>query len=315
MKHMKMCIAGLVLALGACAAGPSGTVSRFQSEPALTGGTYTTGGGITVASRFQEVNGRTALCGLWSESRAQTPYTKGRARSVLASSAVYLEGTRLLNDLSFLHKTPPGTRYDGMKTTCALSDRAWQAAYASRVPDIRMPRQIVYFEPGNNAGPRVEFRQTGPGALGGSLELIKALFGNIVRLPLGPSPALGGGTYSSGGGLTAAVDLRQVGTAAYACGVWSRSQRQNPRTEYQAPEVLARAAILVDGQPIIRDLRFMRSVLRQGSYAGKTAHCVKTGRDWADIQDAGSVSVVFPNMVVYPGPDRRITFSPTGPGA
>ena len=174
--------------LAACTAGSSGDVTRLKTEPVLSGGTYSTGGGITVASAFRDIGGQTAVCGLWSESAVQTPYTKGKAKKVLSSGAVYLDGARLLSGVDFFAKIPPTTDYATVSAPCAVTEAPWRPGYADRVPDIRLPQQIVYQDRGGIKGPIVEFRQTGPGALGGSLNLVQAVFGNTVRLPLGDSP-------------------------------------------------------------------------------------------------------------------------------
>lgn len=300
--------------LSACTVDNTGSVTRLSADPALTGGTYSVGGGITIASAFRNLNGRLALCGLWSESAAQTPYSKGKANKVLSSAVVYLNGKRLLTDLSSLRKIPATTDYSTRSASCIATSEPWHPGYANRIPDIRLPHQLVYRDGGGVKGPIVEFRQTGPGALGGSLDLVQAVFGNTVRMPLGQSPALGGGRYSSGGGVRTAVELRQVGNTAYACGVWTESRGQSPRTEMQAPEVLARGSVVAAGRTIIRDLRFLRRVSSRRPLAGRLANCVDTGQPWKLVGDARNASVHLPSFVVYPGPDRAITFSSTSGG-
>lgn len=301
-----------LLLVAACSTGGADNVTRLKTEPILTGGTYSTGGGITIASTFRNVGGQTALCGLWSESAVQTPYSKGVAPQVLSSGAVYLDDQRLLSDLDFFRKIPATTDYTAVQAPCAVSDLPWRPDYADRVPDIRLPRQVVYADRGRVKGPIVEFRQTGPGALSRSLDPVGAIFGKVVRLPLGHSPAIGAGRYSSGGGVKVAVDLHQVGNAAYLCGVWSESRGRSPRTEMQAPEVLARAVVVADGETVIEDLRFLRRVPKHQPLTDGPANCIDTGRKWADVDDARTMAVRIPAFVIYAGPDRPITFSPTG---
>lgn len=304
-----------VLSLIACTTGGTDHVTRLKTEPVLSGGTYSTGGGITVASAFRNVGGRTAVCGVWSESAAQTPYTKGKAGKVLSSGAVYLDGARLLSDFGFFRKTAPTTDYSTVSAPCAVSGAPWRAEYATSIPDIQLPQQIVYQDRGGVKGPIVQFRQTGPGALGGSLNLVQAVFGKTVRLRLGEGAVRGSGRYSSGGGVKAAAELRQIGRNAYLCGTWSESGGQSPRTEMQAPEVLARGSVVVDGEVVVDDLRFMRRVSARKPLAGRLANCVDTGRPLADIGDARDLSLRLPSFVVYPGPGRVITFSPTSAGS
>ena len=311
MKPVTLSAIAFTLILTACAAPDGGTVTRLDAAPALTGGTYSTGGGLTLASTYRPVDGRTALCGAWAESKAQTPYTKGKARDILSGGAAYLDGEKILDDLGYFRKIQPTTDYRDIPATCRVTAQPWRPDYANRVPDIRLPRQVVYYDPSGISGPRISFQQTGPGALGGSLDLVQALFSDRIRLPLGQTPVRGGGRYSSGGGVDVAVELRQIGNTAYACGVWSESRRQTPRTEQQAPEVLARGRILADGREVLSDLRFLRRTRPGGPYGGRLAHCVDTGRPWAEVSRA-RITASFPRITIYPGPGKPVIFTPKG---
>ena len=215
-----------------------------------------------------------------------------------------------MSDLSFLRKSTPTTAYTGLKATCAVTGHPWREDYAGRVPDIRLPAQIVYRDHGTGAKPIVHFRQTGPGALGGSLDVVQVLFGDTMRKPLSRTLARASGRYSSGGDIHAAVELHRVGNTTYVCGVWRERRGPSPRTEKQAPEVLARGAVLIDGKPLLQDLRFLRRVTGRGSLHGKTATCMDTGQDWRTLSSPGHIKLQLPRMVVYWGPGARITFAP-----
>ena len=296
--------------LASCMSGHEDGVARLGANPALTGGTYSIGGGITIASEFRNQGGRVALCGVWAESERQTFYTKGKARDVLASGAVYLGGNRVIIGLNFLRKTAPTTSYTDLKAGCSMTLVPWRAEYAGRVPDIRLPEQNANRDYGIGAKPIVRFRQTGPGALTGSLDIIQTLFRPKVRMPLGQNPPQAAGQYSTGGGVRAAAELRQVGNAAYVCGAWSQSKRQSPRTEKQAPEVLARGHVSANGKPVLRDLGFFRHIASQRPFEGIMAHCKDTGLAWDGAFDPASVQVHLPEMVVYPGPGTQVIFMP-----
>ncbi len=299
----------------ACATPQAGNVTRLSVDPPLTGGTYSTGGGITVASELRNIGGQAALCGLWSESASQTPYSKGKAKDILASGAAYLGGQRLLTGLDYFASVPAGTDYSQADAPCQVTDRAWSANHASIKPEIRLPQQVVYRDRNSSNGIVVDFKQTGPGALSGSLDLVQTIFRQPVRFPLGPAPTVGGGRYSSGGSITAAVEVRQVGKEAYVCGVWKETRGQDQRTEKQAPEVLARGNVTAGGLTLVEDLRFMRRISAGRPFANARANCIATGVLWADLKDGSSVAVRFPQFVVFADPARTIIFSPTGSGA
>lgn len=311
MKRLRWLGMPFALALSACALGQSGNVTRFASEPLLTGGTFSTGGGLTVASVLKQVDGKTAVCGIWSESISQTVFTKGTAKEILASGSVSLGKQRLLTGLDFFRKVPPGTEYVGLDANCRTTELEWQSRYATERHVIALPRQVVYRGRNNPGGLEVDFAQTGPGALSSSLNVVQTLFRQPVKIALGSMPALGAGQYSSGGSIRVAAELRQIGKAAYVCGVWSESRGQSARTEKQAPEVLARSALSVGGKTIMSDLRFMRRVSHKSPPARKTANCIDSGIAWSDLPDQKTLNVTLPQMIVYTAPRQTITFSPT----
>ncbi|MBS4009756.1 MAG: hypothetical protein KGZ72_03265, partial [Roseovarius sp.] len=58
-----MMLAALALA-GCTVAGPK-MVARLGADPVLSGGSYSSGGGLTVAADIREQQGRVLLCGVW----------------------------------------------------------------------------------------------------------------------------------------------------------------------------------------------------------------------------------------------------------
>ncbi|MDW3117042.1 MAG: hypothetical protein R8G60_04080 [Roseovarius pacificus] len=86
------CLSGLA----ACVSLEPAGVARLGSDPALGGGTYTSGGGITVAADLRNQGGRTMVCGVWAQSRQQSILTKLVERKVLGTGAVYLQAKRPL---------------------------------------------------------------------------------------------------------------------------------------------------------------------------------------------------------------------------
>ncbi len=154
------------LGLSACAPMKQATISTLGSTAVLGGGTYSTGGGITVAAQAQSIDGMTAICGVWAESTRQSVLTKHKARDVIETGTATLGGEVIQRGFGFMEKgSPSGTDYTGQRAGCALSTRPWQAGDEARPLSLRIPRQIVYRETGFlKTGPIVVFRPTGPGA-------------------------------------------------------------------------------------------------------------------------------------------------------
>lgn len=136
-------------------------------DPVLSGGSYTSGGGLTVAVTVTEAQGRTRVCGVWAKSRQQSILTKGVERRVLASGSVYLADERIAQDLLFMREVAPQAGYAGTQAGCVLVARAWQQGDAGQPVSVQIPRQVVANErDGTDAGPIVYFKQTGPAAGG-----------------------------------------------------------------------------------------------------------------------------------------------------
>lgn len=157
----------LILPLIAAACTPINPsyVSRFQSDPTLDGGSFTTGGGLTVAVEFQEQGGKTAVCGVWAESHQQSVLTKFKAQQdVIPSGSVYLGKKRLVQNLLFLNKVEPMADYSNQEVNCVATSRLWNAGDERLKPVVRIPRQLVLRDGDITGGIFVYFFQTGPGA-------------------------------------------------------------------------------------------------------------------------------------------------------
>ena len=137
---------------------------------------------------------------------------------------------------------------------------------------------------------------------------------------LGNRLAIGGGSYSSGGGLTVAASLSDLNGMTAVCGIWAQSQNQSILTKHRAKQVLTRGVVTVGGEVIARDLTFMREVAPTGEYAGELAHCRVTERPWSGTDASGDFAVHIPRQVVHlelndVGVGFAVWFRPDGPGA
>jgi len=154
--------------LAACSPAPdTRTVARLGPDPALSGGSYSSGGGITVAADVREMDGRTMVCGVWAQSRQQSVLTKRKARGVLDTGSVALGAETLVRGLRFMTEVAPMADYGGQEAGCAVTQRPWRQGDAGRRVEIRLPRQVVEVEIDEAGGFAVTFRPSGPGA-GGS---------------------------------------------------------------------------------------------------------------------------------------------------
>ena len=151
--------------LSACTGLAPNAVSQLGSNPILSGGKYTSGGGITVAADVRNDSGRTLVCGVWAQSKNQSVLTKHVERQVLGTGAVFLGNEAVVRGLNFMPEVEPSSDYSGQQAGCVRTDRPWRAGDDRRRAQIRIPRQLVYFDGDEfGADPRVYFYQTGPAA-------------------------------------------------------------------------------------------------------------------------------------------------------
>ncbi len=151
-------------ALAGCVPLEPDTVARLGDTPALGGGTYGSGGGLTVAADLRNREGRTMVCGVWAQSRQQSILTKHVERKVLGTAAVTLGNETLARGLVFMSEVSPRADYTGAEAGCVITDRPWRAGDDTRQPEIRIPQQVVAEESDENGTMIIEFKPTGPGA-------------------------------------------------------------------------------------------------------------------------------------------------------
>lgn len=152
----------LSAAMAGCTPAAKAPVMTLGEAPVLDGGTYSTGGGITLAAEVVPLGGQTALCGVWAESQHQSVLSKGSARRVLHTGSAYLNGQVLHRDLAFMAQVPPATSYAGLEANCVQTAMPWTGGGTLT---LRIPTQVVHREINDNDGASiiVTFRQTGPG--------------------------------------------------------------------------------------------------------------------------------------------------------
>ncbi|WP_135506275.1 hypothetical protein [Roseovarius aestuariivivens] len=141
---MRVLTASLAAALIAALAAPAPATeitATLGPAPVLGGGSYSTGGGLTVAVEPRRTaDGHLAICGVWAESRRLPGHARGRAPEVLQTGSIAVDGVTVLSNLRFLQKTAPAKSYSGAQAGCRVTAR--QFTGAERL-EVRIPRQVV----------------------------------------------------------------------------------------------------------------------------------------------------------------------------
>lgn len=147
--------------LTSCAPASQDVVSRLGDSPVVTGGTFTSGGGLSVAAELRESEGQTLVCGVWAQSRQQSILTKGKAQRVINTGSIFIGRERVVQNFLFMNEVDPSASYAGKESGCLLLDRAWSASDAQQTPLVRIPRQVVHKEIDEAGGLIVYFVDTG----------------------------------------------------------------------------------------------------------------------------------------------------------
>lgn len=153
-----------ILLLGACVGAQVAGTDTVGPGYVTGGGEWNTGGGISAVVRVLPRDGRVAVCGAWTTDR-QSAVSLLFNEDVMAAASVYLAGSRLVQNLTFMARYPEGTEtLRGRSARCALTALTWQPRFAAAHPVLRFPRMVFPQDGGDamtaGSGDSVVFRQT-----------------------------------------------------------------------------------------------------------------------------------------------------------
>lgn len=117
---------------------------------------------------------------------------------------------------------------------------------------------------------------------------------------LGATPTLGGGMFSTGGGITAAAEIQQIRGKTYVCGVWARSEKLSALVDDQVRSIVISGSVFVGRTTIMRDLTKFNQVAPVASYAGANANCAAV----TGAIPQGALQIRFPRRTIPLGSAR-----------
>ena len=130
--------------------------------------------------------------------------------------------------------------------------------------------------------------------------------------PIDSRYSVGGGEWSSGGGITIAARAFERNEVTVICGAWTMD-RQSVVTSELNDFVLEAGSIFLDGDRAVQNLSFMRLVRYSDNIAGEQANCVAAGLPWKADYDAAPARVRIPRMAFAQGdlPENFLVFRET----
>lgn len=134
---------GASLAPGPFLRRQSGLV-RLSPAATVTGGRYTSGGGLRVAVEVAPVNGRAHLCGAWSDLPGQVPQTEGVGRMLLRAAQITLGGRALDLDAGELRRVRARDGHGGTHANCLDTGLGWHPSLARDALRLTLPARVVY---------------------------------------------------------------------------------------------------------------------------------------------------------------------------
>ncbi len=112
---------------------------------------------------------------------------------------------------------------------------------------------------------------------------------------IGPGYAVGGGEWSSGGGITAVANVVERDGRAAVCGVWMTDQQSALSSNYNE-DVIYTGAVYAGPTHLISNLAFMPRLAWRERLTGQAANCVLTGVPWSNDLGARRVHLRFPRL-------------------
>ena len=118
-----------------------------------------------------------------------------------------------------------------------------------------------------------------------------------------------GGTWNTGGGISAVVRVYPREDGTLVCGAWAE-ERQSTLTIELNRDVMQAASAFIGGQRLVHGLHFMPEVPWADNVSGATANCVLSPVAWQPAFAGMEPVLRFPRMV-YPDiedADEGLTF-------
>ena len=130
---------------------------------------------------------------------------------------------------------------------------------------------------------------------------------------VGPGYAVGGGEWSSGGGITTVARVFERDGRTAVCGAWT-TDPQSAISEMHNDGVIEAGSISIGGRRLVQNLSFMPRVRYAENIAGAPANCVVTSVPWQPEYATMAPRMSFPRIVHIIDEDElgeRIVFRET----
>ncbi|MBK0399920.1 hypothetical protein H0I76_12030 [Limibaculum sp. M0105] len=112
--------------------------------------------------------------------------------------------------------------------------------------------------------------------------------------------AVGGGEWSSGGGITAVGKVVDRQGEVVACGAWT-TDRQSALSILRNEDVIRAGALFVGGRRVVGNLGFMLRYEESARLLGRPASCVRTGLRWDPGYGTAETAFRFPRLTFAGG--------------
>lgn len=112
---------------------------------------------------------------------------------------------------------------------------------------------------------------------------------------VGPQYTVGGGEWSSGGGITAVAHVVDRAGRAAVCGAWMTDQQSALSSQYNE-DVMQAAAVFAGRTRLVSNLSFMQRVQWRQDLTGQSANCVETGYPYSADLVAQPLALRFPRL-------------------
>lgn len=123
-----------------------------------------------------------------------------------------------------------------------------------------------------------------------------------------PDYVIGGGEWSSGGGITVAARVFERNGASVVCGAWA-TDKQSVLSATLNENVIEAASVYAGDTRLVQNLRFMARTAYADSITGARANCVAAAHPWqANFATSARVEIPRQRFLLDDRNSNAITF-------
>lgn len=136
-----VCAAACALCSMPASAQSAGPTVPMAQNSATVQYTFRPYGAMKIAAMVYEVGGKTAVCGMWTESERFQAYIRSSKldRRARQTTSVKMGNLHLLKGVTFMKKVEPDQFVAGTRVPCKVTGVPWKSEFSRQTPSFGAP--------------------------------------------------------------------------------------------------------------------------------------------------------------------------------